>query len=213
VRKNLKALKLSKKAVFKHLDSLTRQGLSFGIVAVAVAVAVARTAKKKMAITRTRDASEQMRLVSVREIHAGEDDENYNLEQRAQFSITGIGSLYEMFYHRLWDCAIIECIPSDWLEPSTYVKVERSDATMDEILKMFLSRATGGAVTDYTLDFGQPWNDRVQEDNYKNCTARDSPIAQFTVVTAWASSVSYEEQGEEDPIHIHEYSANPVEVI
>lgn len=139
-----------------------------------------------MAITR----NEENKLVRVTRDEVFVNDAEY-VEQRAQFSVTGFGSYYELYYHTEWDRAILECYPEDPNSPapSTFFKVDVVDVTVKEVLKMLLSTATGGAVTDFIrLEIWEPWNEEVNGENYKEETVKNAPPVQFTVVTSMATA-------------------------
>ena len=143
-----------------------------------------------MAITRVNEQSEQNKLVRVSRDEAFSND-GYDLDQRAQFTVTGFGSQYELYYHTEWDRAVLECYPEDPNSPapSTFFKVDVVDVTVKDVLKMLLSTATGGAVSDFIrLEIWEPWNEEVNGENYKEETVKNAPPVQFTVVTSMASA-------------------------
>jgi hypothetical protein len=136
--------------------------------------------------------NEENKLVQVTRNEVFSNDGN-DLEQRAQFSVTGFGCYYELYYHTEWDRAVLECAPEDpaSIAPSTFFKVDVENVTIGDTIKMLLSTATGGAVSDFIrLEIWEPWNQEVGAENYKDTTVKAAPISQFTVVTSWRSQGS-----------------------
>jgi hypothetical protein len=137
-----------------------------------------------MAITRTQQQGEELVRVSRHDVFSNDGDD---LAQRAQFSVTGFGCTYELYYHTEWDRPVLECYPEDpmSIEPSTFFKVDVKDITVADTMRLLLSKATGGAVTDFeALEMWEPWATNIDAMNYKEQTVKESEIAQFTVVTS-----------------------------
>lgn len=142
-----------------------------------------------MAIIRIQEQELDNRLVQVTRNEVFSNN-GYDLEQRAQFSVEGFTTQYELYYHTQWERAVLECFPEDptSISSSTFFKVDVENATISDVVKMLLSIATGGAVTDFqTLELWERWAREVNADNYKDMIVKDATPAQFTVVTSWRS--------------------------
>lgn len=106
-----------------------------------------------------------------------------DLEQRAQFSVTGFDCYYELYYHTQWDRPVLECGKDITTGPTAFFKVDVENITVTELLRLFISAATGGAVTDFqTLEMWEPWATNIDATSYKEEKVKESQIAQFTIV-------------------------------
>jgi hypothetical protein len=146
--------------------------------------------REKMAIT----AKDKLIRVSKADVFS--NDGEY-VEQRAQFSVTspqsggnnllwgviGFDCYYELYYHTQWDRPVLECGKDITTGPTAFFKVDVEDITVAELLRLFISVATGGAVTDFqTLEMWEPWAIEIDVMSYKEETVKESPAAQFTMV-------------------------------
>ncbi len=140
-----------------------------------------------MAITRTQMQSEENKLVRVSRNDVFGDN-GHDLEQRAQFSVSGFRCEYELYYHTQWDRPVLECYPEDpmSIEPSTFFKVDVENITVGDVMRLLLKNATGGVVSDFhALEICEPWNQNLNAENYKEEIVKDASIAQFTVIAIW----------------------------
>ncbi len=134
------------------------------------------TQSKKMAIT----VKDKLVRVSREDVFSNDGED---LEQRAQFSVTGFDCYYELYYHTQWDRPVLECGKDITSGPTTFFKVDVENITVTELLRLFISAATGGAVTDFqTLEMWEPWATNIDAMSYKEETVKESPAAQFTMV-------------------------------
>lgn len=141
-----------------------------------------------MAITRTQQNKDKLVSVSRDDVFSNDCE---HLEQRAQFSVTGFSCYYELYYHNQWNRPILMCIPHNMMSTeSTFFKVDVEDITIGEVVRLLLSKATGGAVTDFeALEICEPWLSQVDAENYKEELVKEAPIAQFTVIMTLRSFV------------------------